>query len=155
MDAGAAIVAFVTLGLQSVNVLYKTISGIRNGPESLTQLASSLNHLGRVLIHVKELQASYARTNAVPASDSIYVGLEEALKDCYDQMRQMERELQKLVPLPMERKFGVSWKRIKTMLRQDELQTMQASVHRHVSTLGIYIGSLARYVLRSLIAFGH
>lgn len=89
MDAGASIVAFIGLGLQSVKVLYQFFSGIKDGPEKVADLSKALARLHATYEQSLGVLSLVGVVTAAPS-------LVEVLTECQSDVKRHERKLQKL-----------------------------------------------------------
>ena len=140
--AGAAVVAFINLALKSTKTIYETASSIRKCPAEINSLVLAISHLEGVLNHLSNV----TNTSLIEAqldAESFRL-FSNVLRACKDDVLRFERELGKIKLMPQDRKGGIVWKRIKSVLREAEFRHMKDLVDHHVSQLGLQLSIIQR-----------
>lgn len=137
VSAGASVLQFAVVALQSIKVLYNTVSGIQNAPQHVQDSASAVYDLSVVLGQLPQTAILMQNPSGYDLKP-----FEELMKRCKDVIGRFEKDLEKLRARPNE-KFGAPWKRIKTLLRKDELEHMRTTIEHYTNTLGIQLKILS------------
>ncbi|KAH7143990.1 hypothetical protein EDB81DRAFT_884583 [Dactylonectria macrodidyma] len=98
MEVTASLVAFVTAGIQSAQVIYNTLSAIKDGPEAVKQATRDVYTLGDILNHF----GKHSSTDKE---------LRRRINECAADLKGYEVKLEKFVIYDNERTLGKLWKR--------------------------------------------
>lgn len=135
ISAGASVVAFITLGLQSAKVIYETLSAIRDGPKSLQQVISDVEQIQSILKHLLQ---SPATANNAPLTNHV--------SSCVLDLELAASEIQKLQISPNQQGHEKLWRRVKTFLNEKDLDRISAQIARHANTLSLRLNIMTRLV---------
>ena len=127
VSGAASVVGIATITLQSAKLIYEAVTGIKNGPSLVQQLASTLQDLQRVLQRVIDLKRKPEQANPTNLDE-----LETLAQKCATDVRAMQ---EKLVKLSGGGKIELAWKRVKTYLQAKDLEVMQATIRQHTHML--------------------
>ncbi|KAI5460100.1 hypothetical protein BGZ63DRAFT_389506 [Mariannaea sp. PMI_226] len=130
MDAGASIIAVVTIGVQSAKLIFKVLSAIKDGPEVVTRVARDVQKLGAIL----NVLGSSRSVNQARCSE-----LRQHLQECASDLTKHELKLGKLVIPENERHLGKLWKRVKVVISERYLSTIHTSITSHTTQLSLYL----------------
>ena len=133
----ASILALVGFALQSTKTIYQTISGIKNGPEQVQQLASAVHNLQLVLTQISTCRA----VKLVGPETNLKV-ITDLIEACHKNVSRYENELTKVQISLNDKKAGKAWKKIKTVLQENDLRRMWTEVNNHVAALGLQLNLL-------------
>ena len=131
--------AFVVLALKGTNVIYKTVSGIREAPQNVQDLSSSVASLSTVLEQLKE-------TKVVKESGTRHdLGtLKDVAKKCAEDVVRFETATKNIEVTSGDRRAVKYWKQVKTLFREKDLQTMRLCIIDHKNTLQVHLNMLVR-----------
>jgi len=122
LGAGASVLAFVGLALQSTKVLSQTVSGFKNASRQITALASAVRNLQNILTQLEGCRAlSEPRTDVQHLADLVNA--------CIEDVGRYDKELKKIQPCPDGPKIQQAWKKMKTMLADKDLVWKEVSQH--------------------------
>lgn len=130
VSGAASIVAVIGFALSSTKIVHDTISGIKDGPNAILQTNSALEDLRKILEQIEALDAGLTSINA---------NLQNVIRKCATELKAFENKIGCLRILPTDKKLGKAWKRVKTMIKQDDFQNMWHVINRHVSALGLQL----------------
>ena len=137
MEAGASVLTFIAVALQSTKTIYETVSNIKNGPQQVESLASAVQTLQSVLTQLSNCRAVKSTD---PETDlKVILSL---IESCKEDVSRYERELRKVRVSPDDKKTGKAWKKFKTILQEKDFQRMWLGVTHHVSALGVQLNVL-------------
>lgn len=139
ISSGASITAIVAVALQSTKVIYNTITGIRDGPREIRQLASALDDLHHILKQLEEINTEIESTTAYGLSE-----LKRLIGECSKDLDDFELQLEKLQEKPNEKNLGKTWKRVKTVLRKEDFRKMWDVIHHHIPILKTQLSLFGR-----------
>lgn len=105
MEAGASILAFVVLGIKSTKIIHETLSSIKDGPETVQQLARDALQLHWLLLRLKD-------SRAAKQDDAI----DGHVRDCMDELSRVASELARLQPSPAENSSGIARRKLMMFL---------------------------------------
>ncbi len=128
VGAGASVLAFVTLAIQSTKAISVVLSGIKDAPDNVRRTAQTIFTLQYALEQL-------AQGQQVPQ------GLESQVKACSDDLAAFSTTLGKLQTLPADGRGRRAWKRVKAVLDEKTLDNMVAIMAAHSSALGLSIQS--------------
>ncbi|KAK1751467.1 hypothetical protein QBC47DRAFT_391875 [Echria macrotheca] len=130
IGAGAGVIAFVTLGLQSIKVIAQALSAIRDGN----------SHVQAALKHVQDLQSVLERLERcrvlVERPDP---ALADKVKSCVDDLAVIAGKLNDLAIKDSDAALEKGWKKAKIFLRDKDLEKVGVTVVRHSTTLNLYL----------------
>jgi hypothetical protein len=132
MDAGASIIAFVTIGLQSVKTIYGIISAIKDGPSKLGDLQAAIGSLQSLL---EQMQHSPGLTTSPATTSSPLLPLVER---CVEDIKRFEAKVEKLCIPDKEKLSGKFWKRLKLVFGEKEIPYMISVVTVHLNNLSLH-----------------
>ncbi|KAM5359081.1 hypothetical protein ACJZ2D_014761 [Fusarium nematophilum] len=132
VGAGANVLAFVVLGLKSVQVVYETLSAIRDGPEIVQQLAKDVQQLHSILTWVTKSRAA-ARDLALLLQAQQYT----------QELEDFANSIQNLRLSQDDRLSGRCWKRLKAFTKERDLVRLSTQVNQHASLLNTRITALS------------
>ncbi|KAH7141684.1 ankyrin repeat-containing domain protein [Dactylonectria macrodidyma] len=134
IGAGANVLAFILLGLKSVQCASETFSIIKDGPEIVQQLATDVRQLQSILTWVLQSQAA--------ANDQ---ALLLQAQQCIQEIQSLAASLQTLRLSPNDKFTGKCWKRLKAIMKENDLDRVSRQVNQHASLLNARIAALSRY----------
>ncbi len=137
VSAGASVLAFVTLSLQSAKLVYETLTSVKDGPKHVYQIARDVQSLQSTLERLARCRAAGARGDEAFATK---------LKACADDMTSFAKRLKTLTIDDGTSRLERNWKRVKAFLNEKDLETMGAVFIRHTAALNFHLSTLDRYV---------
>ncbi|ERF71232.1 hypothetical protein EPUS_08150 [Endocarpon pusillum Z07020] len=137
MEAGASVLTFIAVALQSTKSIYEAVSGIKSGPQQVESLASAVRTLDSVLTQLSNCPAV---KSADPETDlKVILSL---IESCKGDVSHYEGELRKVRISLNDKKTEKAWKKVKTILQEKDFQRMWDGVNHHVSALGFQLNIL-------------
>lgn len=139
IGAGAAVLPFVLLCLQSAKVAYTTVSSIKDAPKQVKQLqrdASSLLSTLERLAACRVLHEVGRRDDALLAK----------IKACQDDIDTYSTKLKRLAPEGADHRLEMTWRRLKAVLNEKDLAKMSTAMAAHTVTLGLHLNAIQRQV---------
>jgi hypothetical protein len=140
LSGAASVIAVVTAALQSGIAIHKAVSGIRDGPEQVSRLASTLQDLNSVLRQLTIIPVGHENGRCEDHPE-----LHKAIDRCVKDIESFRTKLVKLTVVPTDKNMGKAWKKVKSYIRKDEFRDMWQIVLRHISSLTFQLGILQRY----------
>lgn len=140
MDGAASVIAVVSVALSSVRLIYETVSGIKNAPQTIQQMISNLHDLSNILQQL----LSYG--------DNLHFATElpDLVRKCADNLETLETKLEKLSSSKSNR-MGRLWQNVKATLQEKDLDRMSAQLQQHVAILSLQINLLERYFTNTMM----
>ena len=135
MDGAASTIAVLSFALNSIKVIYNTVSTIKNAPQKLQQMTSNLGHLSFTLERLKGRGGDWGLVEGLPL----------LISECAKNLENFERKLNKLSSLSDNRAKRL-WNNVKTMLQDEDLNQMSSFVQQYASLLSLKMDSLIEYV---------
>lgn len=142
LGGAAAVLAFAGLAAKSTKNIYLTICGIKGGPKQLQDIASAVKELEQILSQIE-------RSSILREADTSLdlVELKTLLERCEKDIEGYERVLQRLQISPLEKGPCKTWKKVKTMLQDKDLQRTWDGIQHYVTTLGLQVQFIQTFVL--------
>lgn len=133
MDGAASVIAVVSVALSSVRVIYETVSGIKNAPQTIQQMISNIHDLSNILQQL------------LGYGDNLHLATElpDLVHKCAENLGTLKRRLEKLSSSKNKR-MGRLWKNVKATLQEKDLDRMSALLQQHVAILSLQINLLER-----------
>lgn len=124
----ASVVAIVGVALKSIKIICETISRVKDGPSIILQTASALESLQEILewVQVKNI--------TLPSSNTDLPGLAQR---CAAILKAFEKKIECVRILPTDNRSGKAWKRVKTVLKQDDFQQMWETINQQIKALSL------------------
>ncbi|KAH6989001.1 hypothetical protein BKA56DRAFT_652463 [Ilyonectria sp. MPI-CAGE-AT-0026] len=132
IGVGANVLAFVLLGLKSAKFIHETLSAVKDGPEIVQQVARDILQLHWILERVHQSRAA--------ANDE---SLLFHAQQCVDNLGSLAQIVQRLQPATNERLTGRFWKRLKTVLSENDLARISTQATQKASLLDFRINLLS------------
>jgi len=136
LSGAASVIAVITLAFQSAKTISGVLTGIKDGPKSVTQAITAIAILQETLEQLGQCRAVH-ETSTSPA-------MKAQVKTCSDNLAIFASRLRKLHVLDTDSHSGKAWKRIKTLFNERELVRMTAAVGTYSSTLSLWLDSSNR-----------
>lgn len=137
VSAGASVLTFIVVALQSTKRIYEVVSDIEQGPAEVKSLTAAVKNLQRVLTELSNCSA----VKSADAETNLE-GISDLIKNCGEDVSRYEKELAKVWISPHDKKAGRAWKKLKTVLQERDFHRMWGVVTHHVSALGTYLSIL-------------
>lgn len=133
LSGAASVIAVFGLALSSTQVIYNTVSGIKNGPKAIQQMVSSLQDLSKILQQL------------TGCSDELYLvaDLDELAGRCVRDLKAFEQQLAKLSSSGANTAVTL-WRNVKVMLQEKDLEWMSTLIQRHVAALSLQMQIIER-----------
>ncbi|KAK0512253.1 hypothetical protein JMJ35_005381 [Cladonia borealis] len=128
LSGAASVITVVGLAVSSTQTIYNIVSGIKNGPNAIQSIKSSLQDLLKLLQQLKG------------STDQLYlaVDLEGSVSKCVQDLKASEDQLAKLCPR-VDSKAVRLWNHVKAALQEKDLERMSAMIQRHVASLSLQL----------------
>ncbi|KAF8866194.1 hypothetical protein BDZ45DRAFT_720337 [Acephala macrosclerotiorum] len=144
MDAGASIIAFLSIGLQSVKVVYEFISAIKDGPSKLGDLQGAIESLESLLEQM--YNSPGLTTSPITTSGSLLA----LVQRCVNDIQRFEAEIGRIYVPPKEKRCGKVWKRLKLAFKEKDIPYMTTVVTGHVNILSLHCNVRSMTTLRDM-----
>ncbi|KAF2806383.1 ankyrin [Mytilinidion resinicola] len=115
VSAGASVLAIVGFALQGTKILYESISGVKDAPPRVKSLASAVADLKSILT---QLQSCRALTDP----DADLQNIISLIQACSRDVQRYQKNINKLQIIPADAKVKQGWKRLKTVLKKDDIK---------------------------------
>ena len=146
MDVAASIITFISLALSSTQCIVKTLSGIKNAPNTVQQMSTSVLTLSKLLEQLKNY------------SDNLHYAadLPDSIRRCTEDLSRLKEYIEK-VSSKKSNKLGQLKKNYMVMLQGREWDRRSALVQQHYTALSLQINIIEGYVytLRAPLAEIH
>ena len=135
LSGAASVITVFGLALSSTQAIYNIISGIKNGPNAIQSMKSSLQDLLKLLLQLRE------------CTDQLYLAadLEGSVSKCVQDLRAFEHQLAKLCPWADSSRAVRFWNNVKAALQEKDLEMMSAMIQRHVAALSLQLQIIQGY----------
>jgi|SRR3569833_1306463 len=133
VGAGASVLAFIGIALQSAKFIHDVFSAVKDGPENVKRAA----------YNVEQLQLTLERLSRCRAIDSD-VATRDQVSKCTSDMETIAQKLQKLAVSETEKRSGRLWKRLRAAYSDNDLSKISVVVRDHTSALHISLSILQR-----------
>ena len=148
MEVAGSVVAVVSLGIQLVGTVKKAsrfIQSIRDAPEELSNLGSTLEQLHLMLKKVTDLIEQQGRCENFPSSTDL---LECAVRNCESNVTKLDRLVGRL-----EKKFRregehrAVWASLSSVVKKDDLDRYRSCINGDLTALNTAI-AISAYELK-------
>lgn len=139
LGAVASVIAVTTVALQSSRTVYETISGIKNGPEEVKELASEVQQLCHILRQVTEVSKNIDDRDATSISE-----LQNVIDQCRQNLDDFQKQFNQFKVLSNERRWTKAWKRVKLVVKKEDFLRMWRTVSHYVNILGRHLDLIGR-----------
>lgn len=129
VSGAASVIAVASIALQSTKVIYEAVTGIKNGPSQVQDLASALRNLQQVLQRIAGLSRDQTQAQLTE--------LKKFAETCAKDVQSIEIRLSKLSG---GGKVEKAWKMVKTYLQTKDLEVIRTTVQLHVQLLSSEMG---------------
>ena len=146
MDAAAAVIAVITVSLQSTKFVYQTVKEIRNGPSVIAELASRTRRLEALLQQLLDL-IRHGQHSIPTQNQDVWKLLENEISQCSGYLNEAAEKLKQLDSSLPSHRMGKAWRRIKGSLKDKDLERMSEQIQNYVAMLNIQLHVINRYVL--------
>lgn len=128
-----SVITLVSVALSSVRVIYETVSGVKNAPQTIQQMTSNLHDLSDILQQL------------LGYGDNLYLASElpELVRKCVENMKIFETKLGKLTS-SKDNRMGRLWKNVKATLQEKDLDRMSTHLQQHLTMLSLQVNLLER-----------
>ncbi len=139
--AGASVLPFVVLCIQSVKVVYVVISSIKDAPKNVRQLHQETSSL---LSTLERLSACRVLREEGRRDDALLANI----KACREEIDTYATKLRGMAPAPggAHRRLEIQWKRLKAVLSEKDMAKMSAAMTVHTAALGLHLNAIQRQV---------
>ena len=128
VSGAASVITVVGMALTSVKIMHETISKVRDGPNIVVRTALALEDLQKLLERIRGMNAR------LPSSNTDLQGL---IQRCATGLKAFEKKIGGLRILPTDKRSGKAWKRVKTVLKQDDFQQMWEMINQQIRALNL------------------
>lgn len=139
LGAVANITAVTVVALQSSRLVYETISGIKNGPKEVRELASEVQQLCHLLKQVTEVSQKMSDRDATRISE-----LQDVIDRCRQNLDDFQKQFDGFESSSNERRLSKAWKRVKLVVKKEDFLKMSRTISYYVSALGAHLGVIGR-----------
>lgn len=131
LGAGAVVLPFAILGLQSIKVLCDVLSSAKEGREQVSQAQR----------HVQSLLSTLERLSRRRVIDE---ALAAKINACADDIEQYAKKLKSLAVDDADPRLERQWKRIKILFNEKDLAKMSAVMVGHTVALSLHLNTIDR-----------
>jgi hypothetical protein len=135
LSAGASLLAFLGLALNSAKAIHDVLSAVKDGPRNIKSLTNEVAQLQSILERLSHIQTGPANN-----ADSIY--LAGLVTRCATDVTSFESRLQRLDLSTDDRRIGRLWRRLKGIVNEKELEHIRDNIHAHMLALNLSLGIL-------------
>ena len=114
VSAGASVVTFVVVALQSAKAVHDVLSAVKDGPQNVQILTDSLRQLQNVLERITQLHIRQS-------DDADSADLECLAQKCAIDVAGFQSKLRRLTFSADERRVGRLWKRLRVAVNEKDL----------------------------------
>lgn len=139
LGAVGSVFAVTTVALQSSRVVYETISGIKNGPKEVKELASGVQQLCHILEQVTEISKK-----AVDRDAKNIFELQGVIDQCRQNIDDFQKQFENFEVSSDERRLGKAWKRVKLVVQKEDFRRMRITVTHYINVLGVHLDLIGR-----------
>ncbi|RYP82369.1 hypothetical protein DL769_001694 [Monosporascus sp. CRB-8-3] len=145
MDVAASLASLIQFTIMGLNIIYKTFSSIKEGPDTVAYVAKHATDLLHILQRLED-------SPVIEQSQHIRLG--ELMKACHADVTRMAQKLDD-VDFNASDKFRIKlWRSAKSVLKEKEWKEFQTRLHEYSNSLGTFIIVEDRSVaLRSLTSY--
>ncbi|EPS42547.1 hypothetical protein H072_3466 [Dactylellina haptotyla CBS 200.50] len=145
--AAASIIQIVAVAIQTTKLAYETISNILHAPESVRILQEQIEGLLQVLYNILELgqQCQNIRPSSAPTNNAL-VRLKLQVKSCQENVADILHRFKKLVETDGDKTIRKLGKRIRVILKDEDLKGWSNILSVHLDQLGIGVGVLESHI---------
>lgn len=136
VSAGASVLAFITVALQSAKTISNFLAGIKDGPENVA----------RAITFIAMLQGTLTQLAQCPASNQAILNY---IKSCSEDLANVASKLSKFQLLNTDGSSRKALKRIRTTFHEKELDRIVTTMGTHSSILSLclqYLERSSRYI---------
>lgn len=142
LSGAASVLAVFSLALSSTQVIYNTVSGIKNAPTTIQHMISSLQDLSNLLEQLKGCTEQF----------HLAADLGGLVGKCAADLKEFEEKLAKL-NTPADNKAVRLWKSIKVTLRERDLVKVSGLIQQHVAALSLQMQIIEGYAVFDTMDF--
>ena len=135
----ASVLTLLGLALGTAKFIHQVISSIKNGPLPLQTFIREVETLQKIL------EQFLAYQGQAPSSGVELEIVTDLVNACHDDLRRFKTEIKK-AQYSTGTKAEIMWKRIRSTIRNKDVQRMEQDIHRHATKLGHQLNSLQQYV---------
>lgn len=145
MEAAAAVIAVITVSLQSTKLVYQTVEGIRNGPAVVAELASRTRRLEGLLQQLLDL-IHHSQHSIQTQDQDVWKPLDHEISQCSGYLKETADKLKGLDSSLPSHGIGKTWRRIKGSLKDKDLELMSERMQNYIAMLNMQLNIINRYV---------
>jgi hypothetical protein len=135
MEAAVSVITFISFSIESANLIYKVLTGIEDGPESVSITVSNVKILQWAL---KQLAHRLTTSGQLPP-----IEFQIQIQKCSDDLGAFASKLTKFEALETDSRARKLWKRLKAALGDKDLERMTETVGAYSSSLNLYMTALS------------
>ncbi len=132
VGAGASVLAFVGLALQSVKTVHDFLATIKDGPQKVQRLLTEVGNLQTILERLASMQPS-------SPNEEDFADLYNLSKKCSEDIVAFELVLRRLALGVVDQGTGRFWRRLKLLVSEKDLDHMREVIRFHVVTLHFHL----------------
>ena len=129
--------AFITIALQSAKKISAFLDGVKDGPDNIARAVVAVTMLQSTLA-----QLARCRVITEDASSAI---IQAQIRSCSEDLTSFTSKLSKLQIVDTQGVGSKTWRRLRTVFNEKELDRMTVAVGTHSSNLGLWLLSSQRY----------
>ena len=122
---GASVLTFNGIAIQSTQAVYRAVCDIKHGPETVKRLASAAQEQRGILAQLQSLHTQVNRSSTATE-------LQKAVQRCDTDTKSIHKKLLSLQKAQSDGRLHSTLKRLKTMLRKEDIKEMWACINHHI-----------------------
>jgi hypothetical protein len=135
VSAGASVLAIIGVGRKAAKAVHTVFSGLKDGPENVRHASTNVQGLISALERLSECRV---------LEDDGDGPLSKRMLACVDDVEAFAAKLEKLTISDTERRRGKYWKKLRTILKEKDLDDMNRIVLSHTTALNLELNALQR-----------
>lgn len=139
LSAVGSVIAVATVALQSSRVVYETISGIKNGPKEVRELALEVQQLYYLLEQVTKTSKKMDDRDTTSISE-----LQGVIDQCRQNLDDFQQQFDKFEVSSNERGLSKAWTRLKLVVKKEDFRRMRRTISHYVNVLGVHLDLIGR-----------
>ena len=132
VSTAASVLGIAGTALKCSQTIYKLLASIKNQPRHIRNLTSAVQNLQLVLSRVT---ASTAVRFVGDANDLEPLSI--VLRSCWEDIHHYEGVIRRITLVHNDSRVGRSWKLVRSVLQEKDLQKMWTELHHHFGMISI------------------
>ena len=134
VGAGAGVIAFAGVALDSIKVIVEIISSVKSQPQQVQSFSAAIQNLDLLLQKVSQSSAVRSASHETDLE-----GLWIIVRLCKEDVKRYERTIRRVTIVRNDSKAGRAWKHVKTILKEKDFQQMREELLQHASIINTHL----------------